>query len=459
MAAWIPLLMAAASAYMSKKGADQAAGMSGQASANAENARKQAMATLTPSSIHQSSDWLFPGLLPNPTAPRGQYSGPPTAISAKAHGIRSTVRGARAEGGPVEKQEPYLVGEEGPEVMVPGQDGTIIPNQGMPPGGGMESAMGGMPGMDSPEAGGGEMEQIIMMIVQAVIQAMTEGGQGGMPSEGMGQPDMGMNPMAAMGGPPQGMQNPMEGGMEGEMPIPRAYGGPVRKGRTYQVGERGPETMVPRSTRSSPQGPPAYTPQMGATASRPETMPTVTQPMQYSSVGEGVVDRTSQMIQTPGQLSSVAYERDQEQANQGLNALTQALTGSLTGTGIDPNGPMGQSLTQSAVLSSNKQRNEAARDYSLAQESLGREDIQTAMANYANMLQLVFGLQGMRSTAAGGQAFPQVQPVDTYAPYARGVSALGYGLNDYFKNRGGGGGGGEAQPGTNQSDAWTGKQF
>ena len=358
--------------------------------------------------------------------------------------VGQALKGRRAEGGPVEGNQPYMVGEEGPEVVVPEQDGMVIPNDAMPPeaggrGGGMEGAMGGMPGMGGPEEGGEEMQQIIMMIVQAVIQAMMEGGQGGMPSEGMGQPDMGMDPMAAMGGGAP----PMEGGMGGEMPIPRATGGPVRSGQRYRVGEQGPETMVPMGGVQQPQ------PQGNS----------VLAPQNYSSLGQGEVDRSQQMMNNPGQLSSVAYERDQEQANQGLNALTQATQGSLTGGGVDPNTPMGQSLTQSAVLSSNKQRNEAARDYSLAQESLGREDIQTAMANYANMLQLVFGLQGMRSTAAGGQAFPQVQPVDTYAPYARGVSALGYGLNDYFKNKGGGGGGGEAQPGTNQSDAWTGKQF
>ena len=38
--------------------------------------------------------------------------------------------GRRAEGGPVEKGKPYLVGEEGPEVVVPKEDGTVIPNKG-----------------------------------------------------------------------------------------------------------------------------------------------------------------------------------------------------------------------------------------------------------------------------------------------------------------------------------------
>ena len=35
---------------------------------------------------------------------------------------------ARAHGGPVEEGRPYLVGEEGPELVVPNQNGTVIPN-------------------------------------------------------------------------------------------------------------------------------------------------------------------------------------------------------------------------------------------------------------------------------------------------------------------------------------------
>jgi len=38
----------------------------------------------------------------------------------------------RAEGGPVAPGQPYVVGEQGPEVMVPSQPGTIIPNQQTP---------------------------------------------------------------------------------------------------------------------------------------------------------------------------------------------------------------------------------------------------------------------------------------------------------------------------------------
>ena len=44
--------------------------------------------------------------------------------------------GARAAGGPVTAGTPYLVGERGPEIVVPGQSGTVIPNHRIGVGGG-----------------------------------------------------------------------------------------------------------------------------------------------------------------------------------------------------------------------------------------------------------------------------------------------------------------------------------
>ena len=39
------------------------------------------------------------------------------------------IRGnVRAEGGPVKKGEPYVVGEKGPELIVPSESGNVIPN-------------------------------------------------------------------------------------------------------------------------------------------------------------------------------------------------------------------------------------------------------------------------------------------------------------------------------------------
>lgn len=46
-----------------------------------------------------------------------------------ANAISAGRVGARAKGGPVKAGEPYLVGEEGPELVVPKEDGEVIPTK------------------------------------------------------------------------------------------------------------------------------------------------------------------------------------------------------------------------------------------------------------------------------------------------------------------------------------------
>jgi methyl-accepting chemotaxis protein len=53
-------------------------------------------------------------------------------------GVGALFGGARADGGPVSAGKAFLVGERGPELMVPGQSGTIIPNHQM---GGIEQTI------------------------------------------------------------------------------------------------------------------------------------------------------------------------------------------------------------------------------------------------------------------------------------------------------------------------------
>lgn len=50
--------------------------------------------------------------------------------------------GRRAHGGPVKKGEPYVVGEDGPELMVPNHNGTIIPNSRTKSGGAPSGSTG-----------------------------------------------------------------------------------------------------------------------------------------------------------------------------------------------------------------------------------------------------------------------------------------------------------------------------
>lgn len=45
-----------------------------------------------------------------------------------AAGKKPLMLAARAKGGPIKAGEPYLVGEEGPEIVVPDEDGEVLPN-------------------------------------------------------------------------------------------------------------------------------------------------------------------------------------------------------------------------------------------------------------------------------------------------------------------------------------------
>lgn len=85
----------------------------------------------------------------------------------------------RANGGPVSANRPYLVGEEGPEMFVPGKSGTIVPNGA---GGGVNSVVNvtingdGTSNVDSSQ--GAELGRLINSSVTAIL--MRERRPGGM---------------------------------------------------------------------------------------------------------------------------------------------------------------------------------------------------------------------------------------------------------------------------------------
>lgn len=83
------------------------------------------------------------------------------------------IAGARANGGNVSGNRPYLVGENGPELMVPGGSGTIIPNRNL----GMASSGSGMTinvdarGASDPAAVRAQVQQGILEAAPAIIAA------------------------------------------------------------------------------------------------------------------------------------------------------------------------------------------------------------------------------------------------------------------------------------------------
>lgn len=173
----------------------------------------------------------------------------------------------------------------------------------------------------------------------------------------------------------------------------------------------------------------------GSTFNGPPGPPVATTP------GDLVMQHLLEYLKNPGQLSSIGYERAQENANQGLNTGTQMLLGRLSGMGIDPTrSGFGQALGQNVALNFGRERNEAARDYTLAQEQLRRADISTGIKAYQDFLQTVFGLQGARANAAQGGAYPTIQnPVDPSGGLGTSIGTstgvLGNYLANYFANK------------------------
>ncbi|MCF7788395.1 MAG: hypothetical protein K9N47_19905 [Prosthecobacter sp.] len=70
-----------------------------------------------------------PAATPSDTAPADKASDAASATPAEDSGAEEDdTLEAKAKGGPVKAGKPYLVGEKGPEIIVPKQSGTVVPN-------------------------------------------------------------------------------------------------------------------------------------------------------------------------------------------------------------------------------------------------------------------------------------------------------------------------------------------
>ncbi len=79
---------------------------------------------------------------------------------------------ARARGGSVAKNSPYMVGEQGPELFIPGGSGTIIPNRNLSSGGGNNISVNvDARGASDPAAVRAQVQQGIMEAAPAIIAA------------------------------------------------------------------------------------------------------------------------------------------------------------------------------------------------------------------------------------------------------------------------------------------------
>ena len=71
----------------------------------------------------------------------------------------------RATGGPVTGGSPYIVGEKGPELFVPGSSGNIVPNHAM---GGSNVVVNVDASGSSVESDAGQAEQLGSMLAAAI---------------------------------------------------------------------------------------------------------------------------------------------------------------------------------------------------------------------------------------------------------------------------------------------------
>ena len=86
---------------------------------------------------------LFAGL-GAPAANTGGFAGMTVPNNALGEAMTFQMMSFRANGGPVSAGSPYVVGEHGPELFVPGRNGSVVSN------GGLRDAMGAAPGSGSP---------------------------------------------------------------------------------------------------------------------------------------------------------------------------------------------------------------------------------------------------------------------------------------------------------------------
>lgn len=139
------------------------------------------------------------------------------------------------------------------------------------------------------------------------------------------------------------------------------------------------------------------------------------------------------MLTNPGQTSTVGYERAQEQAEATRRGLSTLFSSRGAQAGIGGGGSMGL-LQLVAALNAGKLRNEAARDQTLMEEQLRRQDIQIGANLYNQILQSIFGLAAMRGSALAGTNYQPAPSTGTQLAQALGMFATMGAQNDWFKS-------------------------
>jgi hypothetical protein len=152
------------------------------------------------------------------------------------------IAGARANGGPVQAGQPYLVGENGPEVVVPSQNGTVVPNH---------QINHLWSGPDAPSADAQAATNIAYgggVVADQVRAGQDIDMQQAMPQDAMSLPDvqttdpLALQAMEAASQPGFGQAPAGGGGMA--QPLPVGDAGKVQMMRTAQEALQGVEKLL-----------------------------------------------------------------------------------------------------------------------------------------------------------------------------------------------------------------------
>jgi len=159
--------------------------------------------------------------------------------------------------------------------------------------------------------------------------------------------------------------------------------------------------------------------QMGVQATSPQNINAMSRQM-FPGLqgGQGQFSNIAQLLSNPGALSPGAYERAQEQANLGQQAMLQQLSNSMGRGGWGANSGMNRVLQQGAMAAAMNQRNEANRAFTQMSEQLKRGDLQQAMQSYLAAMGNLSGLAGQQNQSI------QNWPLLAGQGYSYGATAL-----------------------------------
>lgn len=125
---------------------------------------------------------------------------------------------------------------------------------------------------------------------------------------------------------------------------------------------------------------------------------------EYSQVGPELISNILGLVSNPGQLSTVAYERGQEQAEMLRRGISAQFGNEFGRSGISAKSGVSDLVQLAALLNAANRRNENLRDFTQLEEGFRRQDISMGQQLFQSILNQVFGMQEARANTELGAA-------------------------------------------------------